>query len=173
MANSLFLPSFPPVFLRSAWPLTGVIRTLRARSPKKVEKKVRGGPLGPGVKKGWKKVEKSWKKVVFDSFLTFFRLFFQPFLTRGREAPGNLFSTFLGFRARRARMTPVRGQGDRNSISYFSPIFLLFSGLLIFYSIAGRRRPKFGDHALLQITDANVDKLGTGSPPDSYKKTRM
>ena len=37
--------------LQPSWPLTGVIRALRARNPKKVEKKL-PGPLGPGVKKG-------------------------------------------------------------------------------------------------------------------------
>ena len=83
------------------------------------------GPFGPKKSKkarprGQKRLKKSrkrWKsrkKVVFDSFLTFFR-FFQPFLTRGREAPKTVFRLFLGFRARRARMTPVRGQGGCNS----------------------------------------------------------
>ena len=37
--------------LQPSWPLTGVIRALRARNPKKVEKKL-PGPLGPGVRKG-------------------------------------------------------------------------------------------------------------------------
>ena len=82
------------IALQSPWPLTGVIRALRARNPPKNQKR---------SEKGWK----SWKKVVFDSFLTFFD-FFQHFF--------GLFSTFfdffVGFRAPRARMTPVRGQGD-------------------------------------------------------------
>ena len=68
--------------LQPSWPLTGVIRALRARNPKKVEKSCRGA-LGPGVKKVEKKLKKGWKKsrkkVVFDSFLTFFRLFFNLF----------------------------------------------------------------------------------------------
>ena len=69
------------------------------------------GPLG---------VEKSQKKVKNDSKTTFFQLFqpfsicFNVFWSRRREAPGTFFRLFGGFRARRARMTPVRGQGDRN-----------------------------------------------------------
>ena len=79
------------------------------------------GPLGPKAQKKSRKkvpggrekveVEKNCFWLVFDRF---FRLLFQPFSTPGPRGPGNLFSNFSGFRARRARMTPVRGQGDCN-----------------------------------------------------------
>ena len=54
----------PVLGLQPPWPLTGVIRALRARNPKRAQKKF-PGPLGPGVKK-------SRKEVVFHSFLTLF-----------------------------------------------------------------------------------------------------
>ena len=118
----------------SAWKLGNVLHILVTTSlapcrghsgpsgprSQKVEKKFTG-PLGPGVKK-WKKVEKrlkkSRKKVIFDSFLTFFRLF-SAFFDPGAERPRELFFDFLGFRARRARMTPVRGQGGCNILGRF------------------------------------------------------
>ena len=44
-------------------------------------------------------------------FSTFFRLFCNLF-DPGAEGPGTFCSTFLEFRVRKARMTPVRGQGN-------------------------------------------------------------
>ena len=103
--------------LQPSWPLTDVIRALRARSPKKSRKKVAGASRPRGQKR-LKKVEKrsktSQKQPFFDLF-NFFSTFSQPFLAPGPKGPGNFFSTFLGFRARRARMTPVRGQEGCNA----------------------------------------------------------
>ena len=64
------------------------------------------------------RVEKRSKTSQKQPFFDFFNLlstFFQAFLTLGPRGPGDLFSTFFGFRARRARMTPVRGQGGCNA----------------------------------------------------------
>ena len=70
--------SFPriwPQILRSPWPLTGVIRALGARNPKKSKKGSRG-LSDPGSRK----VKKRLKKVVFWLvFDLFFRLLSQPF----------------------------------------------------------------------------------------------
>ena len=84
--------------------------------PKKSRKKVPGASRPRGqkrLKKSRKEVEKVEKRLFLTRSRPFFD-FFQPFLTSGPRGPGNLFSTFLGIRARRARMTPVRGQEDRN-----------------------------------------------------------
>ena len=123
--------------LQPSWPLTGVIRALRARNPKKVEKKL-PGPFGPAVQKGRKKVENESKTTFFRLFSTFFRLFFNLFLTPGPRGPGNFFSTFLGFRARRARMTPVRGQEGCNMCSKFMCFFLALSTFPEFHSVSGK-----------------------------------
>ena len=79
---------------------TGVSPALRARNPKKVCKKAENSP------------EKVWKKSRKYLFQTFSRLFGTP----GPEALSRLFLTFLGFRARKTRETPVaRGRvRDRN-----------------------------------------------------------
>ena len=102
--------------LQPSWPLTGVIRALpgpnveknffdpgasRPQGQKKVEKK---------SKKGQKRVKNNLFFRLFQPFFDFFSTFFDP----GAERPRQLFSTFLGFRARRARMTPVRGQEGCN-----------------------------------------------------------
>ena len=82
--------------------------------------KSRKNVAGASRPRGQKRLKKSRKKVKNESKTTFFRLFqpflnfFQPFLTLGPRGPGNMFSTFLGFRA---RMTPVRGQEGCNSCS--------------------------------------------------------
>ena len=70
--------------------------------PKKSEKCLPGPPaLGPQkVRKKSRKSPKSLEKVSFE---TFARLFGTP----GPEAPGDIFQTLLGFRARRARETLV------------------------------------------------------------------
>ena len=77
------------------------------------------GPSGR-LKKSRKKVENESKTTFFQLFQLLFD-FFQPFLAPGPRGPGNLFSTFLGFRARRARMTPVRGQEDCKPRSFSPP----------------------------------------------------
>ena len=82
------------------------------------------GPFGPEIPKkskkgsrGQKRLKKSRTKVekvekrLFLSRFQLFSTFFNLFWPRGREAPGTFFRLLLGFRARRARMTPVRGQG--------------------------------------------------------------
>ena len=81
-------------------------------------------PPGPKPRKSLEKVSRGqrvWKKSRKSLCGTFSRLFpgsrdfFQTFsrLFRGApgpEAPGDFFQTFSGFRARRARVTPVNGQ---------------------------------------------------------------
>ena len=97
--------------LQPPWPLTGVIRALRARKPQKVEKKFPGPRGQKRLKKSRKKVKKELKTTLFRLFQPFFSLF-DPGAERPREL---FFDFFLGFRARRARMTPVRGQGGCNA----------------------------------------------------------
>ena len=77
-------------------------RALRARNPQKVSP----GLLARSVQTFSKKVEMSQKKLFRDFSETFLRLFdsFRAFLdTLGREGWGDLFETFWGFWARRAR----------------------------------------------------------------------
>ena len=81
-------------------PLTEVSRALRARNPKKVSKKSRG-------QSG--KSPESLRKVSGECFWTVPGTFWRLFGVPGPEAPGDIFETFLGFRARRARETSVRG----------------------------------------------------------------
>ena len=69
---------------------TGVSRALRARSPKKP------GRRRKSLEKVSKKSEKSGKGLETVFFQTFWEL-----------GPGGFFQTFLRFRARRARETPV------------------------------------------------------------------
>ena len=75
---------------------------------KKSEKSL-SGPPAPGPSRVWKKSRKS----LFGTFSGLFpdsRDFFQTF-SRLSGAPGrDFFQTFSGFRARRARETPVNGQ---------------------------------------------------------------
>ena len=76
--------------------------------PKNLKSKKRfPGSLGPRMKKAEKsqqKVEKVEKRLFLTRFWHFFSIFFR---------------LFGGFRARRARMTPVRGQEDCNETSSF------------------------------------------------------
>ena len=83
----------------------------------KTSKKRFPGLSAPGSKNVEKKAQKRWKMskdgcfwLIFDLYLTFCQVFFD------RRRPGNpFFRHFLSFgRTRRARMTPVRGQGDAN-----------------------------------------------------------
>ena len=74
------------------------------------------GPSGPGIPKESQKSPKqprnslrSLKTVYFETPETVSRLFRTLFGPRGRKAPGDSFETLSGFRARRARETPVRG----------------------------------------------------------------
>ena len=88
----------------------------------KSREKVAGAsrPRGPKrLKKSWKKVEKVEKRSFLTRFWPFFD-FFLTFLDPGAERPRQLFLDFLGFRARRARMTPVRGQEGCNLCRGFS-----------------------------------------------------
>ena len=82
------------------------LRALRARNPQKVSKRS-PGPPGPECPNSLEKSQKVSKKCQQETFPTLFlRLFdsFRDFLdTPGREARGDLFETFWGFRARRAR----------------------------------------------------------------------
>ena len=83
---------------------------------------------GASRPRGQERLKKSRKKVKNESKTTFFQLFqpffdfFSTFLTPGPRGHGNLFSTFLGFRARWARVTPVRGQGDGNATAISSGV---------------------------------------------------
>ena len=92
-------------------------------TPKKCEKKVSRGlrPWGPKKSgKSLEKVRKVWKKSRKCLFGTFSRLFGTP----GAGDPGRLFADFLGFRAQRARDTPVargRVRKSRLSGSRFGP----------------------------------------------------
>ena len=77
------------------------------------------GAFRPRGQKRLKKVGKRLKKskqgcfwLVVDLFFDFFWTSFDPGAERPREP---FFDFFWGLRARRARMTPVRGQGDCNS----------------------------------------------------------
>ena len=72
------------------------------------------GSRGREGRRSRKRVEKESKKSQNSQFWTLFRLFFNP---RGREAPGTHFRTFFGLWARRAQMTPVAGEEDRNASS--------------------------------------------------------
>ena len=108
-----FRQSFFAIFLAPYRSHSGPLGPKSQKSRKKGSR----GLSAPGpkkVEKSRKEVEKRVKNNLFSTFFNFFSTFFQPFLALG---PGNLFSTFLGFRARRARMTPVRGQEDRKSFS--------------------------------------------------------
>ena len=79
------------------------------------------GASGPGVPKSLEKVskrkslEKSFSRP-FPDFLDFFDTFSGRFGVPGPEAPGDIFQTFLGFRARRAQETPV-ARGRVHSVS--------------------------------------------------------
>ena len=78
-------------------------------------------PFGPETPLKSKKVprvkkESKWSlKKIFSTYSTFFGSF-QPLC---RQAPENLFSTFVGFLARRGRMTSVRGPSDRKNMTLF------------------------------------------------------
>ena len=100
-----------PLALRSSPPATGVIWALRAQSRKKNPKMGSRGLSASGVEriesKSKKRVQKSNSQI-----LTLFCNFFDP---QGREAPGTHFWIFFRLRARRAQMTPVAGEEDRNA----------------------------------------------------------
>ena len=100
-------------------PLQGSFGPFGPEIPKKSKKKVAGASRPRGQKrlrKSRKKVEKVEKKVVFDSFLTFFRLF-STFFDPGAERPRQLFFDFFGISGLKgkSRMTPVRGQEGCNT----------------------------------------------------------
>ena len=86
------------------------------------------GAESPGVKKRLKKRPKKGQKRVennlFPTFSTCFRLF-STSLTPGSRPQEPFFSTFWGSRAQRARMTPVRGQGDCNLSSGLKGVTLI------------------------------------------------
>ena len=85
----------------------------------KSRKKSSEGLSAPGsekVGKSRKKVENDTKTTFLSRFQPCFDFFFNLFWPRGREALGTFFSTFVRLRARRARMTPVRVQGDCNTL---------------------------------------------------------
>ena len=85
------------------------------KSPKSL-KKVSPGLPARSVQKS-RKESKCLKKVSKRDFSeTFLRLFDSDFLdTPGREARGDFFETFWGFRApRRGPETPVNGRSGRN-----------------------------------------------------------
>ena len=71
------------------------------------------GPSGPGVQKVSETVSKQSRKSLkidcFETLETVSRLFRTFFGSRGRKAPGDSLETLSGFRARKARETPVRG----------------------------------------------------------------
>ena len=80
--------------------------------PKKSQKESPGAfrPRGPkSVRNSLETVSGVSKTVYFEAPETVSRLFRTLFGRRGRKAPGDSFETLLGFRARRARETPVRG----------------------------------------------------------------
>ena len=82
-------------------------------------KRVSRGLPAPGSKKCPKQSRNSLRRlktVYFESPETVSRLFRTLFGLRGREAPGDSFETLSGFRARRARETPVRGGWGCNSM---------------------------------------------------------
>ena len=81
------------------------------------------GPSGPEPQKVSEAFRPRRRKSVQNSLklsqtpeivLRLFRTLFRP---RGRKAPGDSVGDFLGFRARRARETPVRGWQGRNSVA--------------------------------------------------------
>ena len=82
-------------------------------SPKSLRRVSRGLPA-PGSKKCPKQSRKSLKKDCFETPETLPRLSRTLFGPRGRKAPGDSSETLWGFRARRARGTPVRGGRDPN-----------------------------------------------------------
>ena len=88
-------------------------KALSLGNSKKSLKKGFPGPLGPGVKKARKRVEKDYFSsffsgfwLVFDSFLNFLG----GMLTLGPRAPGNPFSDFFRSFPGRRLLTPVDGQ---------------------------------------------------------------
>ena len=95
------------------------------------------GPPGPKPQKVWKKSDppslekvskksgesgKSLEKVPKDFFETFSRLSGGS----GAGGPRETFSDFVGFRARRARETPVNGQQVPNFLSNFRVVKTVF-----------------------------------------------
>ena len=75
--------------------------------PRKSLKKFSRGPQPRAPPRVWKRSRKS----LFGTFSRLSRPFQDLFQTLGGpRAPGDFFETFSGFRARRARETPVNGQ---------------------------------------------------------------
>ena len=114
------------ITLRTLPRATGVSRPLRPRNPKKVCKK----SPGPRVPKSLEKVPNRHFRD-FSRLFGLFREFFQTFWGPKAGGPGRLFSDFLGFRAWRARETPV-ARGRFASItawafSFFGSVFLFLS----------------------------------------------
>ena len=82
----------------------------------KSKKSPKLGSRGREGQKSRKRVEKESKIDYFWTFSTLFRLFFD-FSTPGAERPREpIFWLFFGLWARRAQMTPVAGEEDRNEI---------------------------------------------------------
>ena len=86
-------------------PLTGVSRALRARNPERVSKESKNSL-------------RSLKIDCFETPETVSRLFRALFGPRGRKAPGDSLETLSGFRARRARETPVTGGRGCGALSF-------------------------------------------------------
>ena len=96
-------------------PLTEVSRALQARNPKKSLENVSRGSWPRDPKKSRKslgdspgslrRVSGKCLESVFGVFWDFLETFWGP----GARGPGRYFRDFLGFRARRARETSVRG----------------------------------------------------------------
>ena len=84
---------------------------LGPESRKSLQRVFRGLPA-PGSKKcprQSKNSPRSLETVYFETPETVFRLFRTLFGPWGRKAPGDSLETLSGFRAQRARETPVRG----------------------------------------------------------------
>ena len=92
--------------LRPERPFTGVSGPSGPEIPKKSQKSL-PGPPGPecpkSLEKSRKVSKKSRKSLFCDTFLRHFDSFRDFLDTPGREARGDFFETFWGFRARRAR----------------------------------------------------------------------
>ena len=105
--------------------LQGSPRPSGPETPKKSEKDL-PGPPAPGPPRVWKKSGKSLEKVSKRSRENFFETL---------EAPVDFFLVFSGFRARRARETPVDGQQVPNQKGVPDTLGTLFG-----HSGAGPRR---------------------------------
>ena len=100
-------------------------------SRKSLKRRPLRGLPAPGSKKCPKQSRnslRSLKTVYFETPKTVSRLFRTLFGPRGRKAPGDCFETLSGFRARRARETPVRGGRGCKTFSNLGTGFLRSAG---------------------------------------------